>query len=268
MIIYSFDCAVKNLGVCIAEIDVDWRKKVDVLADRLLEVETLGLDEIHETLLELEAVLDGMFKVLWVNTLDISGGVKARDLTGDQIMQRIKYVLTCIDSQMPRPSAVLIERQMKVNPIASAVSNFIQGYYTIVQPENTVFKALLEDFPLRKERVSGAKTGKRDPTATGFRHNGDLHLGATVHVVGAALKNSFQVDPSPAGAHGAFSAKYSNYTANKKHSTHNFKYYMERTEWRNGICGTKKLDDVSDAFMMALGWSLRKLGRGQGPLVC
>ena len=95
-------------------------------------------------------------------------------------------------------------------------------------------KAKLKNYPLK----SGALKNYLLKSAV---------LPTSVIYVNPSLKNSCQIDPSFNGSYQFFICKYSNYTANKKHTTHNFKYLCNL--YKLDISGLRKLDDIADAVI-------------------
>jgi hypothetical protein len=78
-----------------------------------------------------------------------------------------------------------------------------------------------------------------------------------VHSVGATVKNTIELDPDM--SYGRFLEKYSgSYTASKKHSENNFKYYLKLYKKEHLIKGIKKVDDPADAFTQIVGWLSRQ----------
>jgi hypothetical protein len=78
-------------------------------------------------------------------------------------------------------------------------------------------------------------------------------------LVGTGLKNS--VSFSTQCTYGKFIQKYSNYVANKKHTEHNFKHYISvmHKDKVEEISKIKKLNDISDAMMMCIGYITAKM---------
>ena len=76
-----------------------------------------------------------------------------------------------------------------------------------------------------------------------------------IELVKASVKNTIHFHPD--GSYGNFICKYSTYTANKKHTIWNLKYFNDnfmKIIPDDVLKSKKKLDDLADAFMMIVGW--------------
>jgi hypothetical protein len=244
MIIFSFDCAIKNLGFCCIEFDENWRTKAAEIINSLNNlysiIKDISKDEFlqksKEILTDTNNLLDNMFKLHYANTIDLISEKKVEEVKYSDIFKSLKYVLECLNRQLPKPDIVLIETQMSINDKARGISRYIEDMYSDVDIPDTEITFAIKEFPLITFDIYDTPVKK-------------------VQCINANLKNTYSVDLSPGGDYGEFISKYSNYTANKKHTEHNFKYYMNKTG-RGKILKSvpNKLDDVSDAFMMAYAW--------------
>jgi hypothetical protein len=153
----------------------------------------------------------------------------------ESVMKNLKYALYCISNQLPKPDIVLIEHQMKFNDKARSISKYIEEFYTTIEECKISYQ--LKDFPLKDYIVP-------------------LQHKCHVFIVNPGIKNKYHFTEE--GKYKHFISKYSNYVANKKHTTYNFKYYLESIGEQSLIANIKKLDDISDAFMMAYGWCNEK----------
>jgi hypothetical protein len=247
MIIYSFDCAVKNLGVCCISVDEHWRDKISAhVTDlyKLYEMEGTRkefLDRTQAIMRGIDSTLDNMYKLVWINVFDLIPGQKLTSVPFGQIVAKLKYIMWYLGKTLPEPDVVLIEYQMNANDKARGISRFIEEYYTPLKELESDVSIGIDAYPL----------------------NTDTDLPDTrnveVCIINPTLKNAYQVDKSDAGNYSTFIQKYSNYVANKKHTTHNFKHYMSMIGKESELVGlANKLDDVSDAFMMAYAWCKKR----------
>jgi hypothetical protein len=179
------------------------------------------------------------FKILFVNTIDL-----CEDKADFQVaLARLKYVLYCLDKQLPKPDYVLVEKQLYAREIS--ISTYIISHYTNISKHNIKnISYSLKYFPIN------------------YLQDYELpdQYKTNVILVNPVLKNTVQIDSEITGNYSSFISKYStNRTANKKHTDHNFLYYLEKTNQLHIIDGNKKkLNDVSDAFMMIYAWILKK----------
>lgn len=244
MIIFSFDCAIKNLGFCCIEFDEKWRTKAAEIINRLNNlysiIENISKDDFlnksYEILRDTNNLLSNMFKLRYANTIDLISEKKVEEVKYNDIFKSLKYVLECLNRQLPKPDIVLIETQMCVNDKARGISRYIEDMYSDVEIPDTEITFAIKEFPLIAFDIYD-------------------FLGKKVQCVNATLKNTYSVDLSSEGDYSEFISKYTNYCANKKHTEHNFKYYMNKTGRGKMLKNIpNKLDDVSDAFMMAYAW--------------
>ncbi len=244
MIIFSFDCAIKNLGFCCIEIDEKWREKTSNIIQTLHKLyedikdmtKSEFLQKTQTIIKSIDKLLSNMFKLHFANIIDLIPEKKVESVKFSTILRNLKYTIECLNKQLPTPDIVLIETQMAVNDKARGVSRYIEDIYTSVEePEDSITFAIAS-FPIIPVEITNSKSTK-------------------VFYINPVLKNKYSVDLSYKGDYSSFIEKLSNYTANKNHTTYNFKFYMNKTgkgELLKNI--PNKLDDVSDAFMMAYAW--------------
>ena len=160
------------------------------------------------------------------------------------ILRKLKYVLHFLNKTLPPAKYVLIENQMSINDKARGVSRYIEEYYTPLQELESGITIGLEKYPLTITPLT--------------KHELTSNL-AELFIVQPSLKNSHQIDPSELGSYATYISKYTNYTANKKHTTANFVYYMKIMGKSDEIENiNNKLNDIADAFMMAYAWCKNK----------
>ncbi len=247
MYIYSFDCAIKNLGVCCISIDLDWEEKIkkytkDLYA--LYELDCTGDQFMAKALALLKLIdntLEERIKLIWINVFDLIPGKKLEEVPFGVIVKKLKYVLHFLKETLPKPDVVLIEYQMNVNDKARGVSRFIEEYFTPLSELESDITIGLESYPLLTSDIPKAESS------------------VEVHIVHPTLKNAYNIDPSELGDYGTYIKDYSNYTSNKKHAVCNFTYYMRSVKKEHQIKNQPtKLDDIADSFMMAYAWCRKK----------
>ncbi len=246
MIIFSFDCAIKNLGFCCLEINTDWKDQNEELIeeiykfyDRIEEFDNKALlDEMRTLADKADALVESILSIKYLQIFDLVSDHKVKEVSYSEIVKRLKYILYCLGKQLPEPDVVLIEHQMHINDKARGISRYIEDYYTPVQKIKAPMTYAIEAYPLLEDDLTGVEPNCK------------------VYCVGPSLKNSYQTDPSKAGSYQRFIEKYnSNYAANKAHAVYNFKYFLKTRDLDDVIKGiNNKLDDISDAFMQAYAW--------------
>ncbi len=223
MIIFSFDCAIKNFGYCVMKLSTQhWRVKLyELVADVHIKTQKLNrccaenlsiTDVLKELLLSLKSMESFFTELIVIKDIGVRD---IRDVSTEKLSaSNTKIFLTELDTKFGKPDYVLVERQMSLNNHAYAVENFVEYHY-----------------------ANQARVVTMPPS----------------------LKNMICFDQKD-GKYECFIAKHNNYTANKKHSTYNCKYFFEK----NGLWqyfkfdSFKKFDDLSDAFMMGMAWILLK----------
>jgi hypothetical protein len=219
MHILSFDCASKNMGVTLLEIDFTTLTSIREIYSAFMKNYTVDsvkdINKVTSMLVlakKLNYMLSQVIKINEVVLLDVVGEeVEEEHCTySTGIIARtacLKRTLENFDltHEIPNDTIVLIEYQMKQNDISRSISNQILYHYS----------------------------------------------NYTVHLCGPTLKNTFSFHDSLDYRH--FISKYSNYVANKKQTTANFKYFCENMGLVE-LNEFKKLDDVADAFMQAISW--------------
>lgn len=219
--IFSFDCAVKNFGYCIADcMHPSEVLKIIQAAARLLR-EHIGNTK-KQTLLKdittINSAIDNVLVIKAVNRINVGLDLEGKTKPDPYA---IKMFLESLHT-FGIPDLVLIERQMTVNFNAFAVLNYIEYHF------------------------AGS---------------------ARIQIVNPADKNMITLDKNN-GDYEKFVIGHTLYTANKKHSEHNFIYFLTKiasAESKKNINGedmrhcdivarlkNTKVNDMSDAFMMVL----------------
>ena len=249
MIIYSFDCAIKNLGFCCIEIDDNWRHKTSKLLDKITNFYTnipdnkdLLINNILEILKTADNIISNILTIKYINVFDLIPNTTTKKQKFSEILKRLKYTIYCLENQLPSPDIVLIEYQMNINDKARGISRYIEEHFTPLgvdeYSESPQITYAIKKFPLIPLELPKKQ------------------LNCLVHIVGPSLKNAYPIDISEAGEYMVFLDKYfKSYDANKAHAVHHFKHYLKKFGLLDIIedC-PNKLDDLSDSFMMAYAW--------------
>lgn len=208
MIVTSFDCGTKHLGVVIAEV-------MTQLPPKPKDADPLELVKW------LRSMVDSVIRIKWsgaINMLPTKRVDKAKPI---EVTQALKGVLLSLDA-IAKPELVLIEYQMGPNHRAGNICAQIMMHYA--QPTF--------------EFKSGGLSLGLNASSKGTQPK------CSVRIVKPGLKNSVSFKGCD---YQQFISKYSNWTANKKHTVCNFKKYCELT---NQMHMFKDIPDVADAFMM------------------
>jgi len=154
---------------------------------------------------------------------------------------KTKYLLTTLDKELGKPDIVLIEYQMKQNDISRCMSHQIDYHYSdlvnynfsnnLMDCGSNLITFAVSKYPLKPLNGISKKT--------------------IVEIVGPSIKNSYSFHED--GLYGNFISKYTNYTANKKHTDWNFKYFLKTFNYEQ-LKIKNKTNDIADAFMMIYGW--------------
>lgn len=222
MIIFSFDCAIKNFGYCVIELsDVCWRQLLEELGKKLhYEVQKIQSERNETKIIEQLAGVANVIRKIkdFLDCLVIIRDIGLRDIRDEKSEKlsasKTKNFLSELDEKFGKPHHVLVERQMSLNNHAFAVENFVEYHYANVSP---------------------------------------------LTIMPPSLKNMICFDEKN-GRYECFNGQYTNYIANKKHTMHNCKYFFEKNGiWHKfHFDKIKKFDDLSDAFMMGMAWILLK----------
>lgn len=234
-IIASFDAAILNLGVCYVEFDDEWKSKLEIY---IKKINNIGNDpqKILDLLKEINTFLDNIIKIIFFNVIDLTNGEKSQNIPMITRTQRLKHLLKSLDNTLPYPDIVLVEYQMKHNDISRTISNQISMWYSDIINDKTI-KYAVKNFP-----INFAPTEKKD---------------VLVDLVGPTLKNT--VSMFDKGSYDNFIVKWSNYTANKKHTSANFKKFAEVfLPDINLFEINNKIDDIADGFLMIFAWLKKK----------
>ena len=267
-IIAGFDCAASNMGICYIEFDDKWHGKIKIHVLRLNklynEMEKMTQEQFVINALQIvrdiQKFIDNIIHIKFFNVIDLVPCVKVAKVPTLERTKRLKYLLHVLDQQFGTPDIVLIEYQMKQNDISRSISYQIAYHYVECNPNISVEqknqcaqkKSLCKTI-MQQNQLSNSITYAIDTyPLTSITMNTTHQI---VDIVGTSLKNAYSL--SPDGEYANFISKYSNYTANKKHTTHNFLHYVKtfsgnKKEELQNI--SNKTDDIADSFMMIYGW--------------
>ncbi len=269
MIIIGFDCAVSNMGVCVIDYNDLWIHQIKEGTRHLKHAIRNGNEsELVDVLKSIDKALS-FVKILYANVVDLSHGISANKVPILDYTKSLKYLLHYYDSFI-QPDTILIEYQMTKNNISSNISAQIAYHYSNI---DNVHITLKDSKHIKKTSTSTKKIGGvSDNINLSFaiddmKHNVISHRAQIqaiehekkhVEIIGTSLKNSFHFSENL--SYGHFIEKYSNKTANKKHTDANFRKFLSIYDENllDIIDNTpNKTDDIADAFMMIYGWILK-----------
>lgn len=270
-LIASFDAAVENLGVCYVQYDEDWRSKISTHVDNLHAlyetIDSLSMDEFLNAakpiIHNINSFIDNIIHIKFFNVFDLIPGTTARSVPMLERTRRLKHLLKQIDHTLPNPDIVLIEYQMKQNDISRTISNQIAMHYIdsgnqiIEYTSGTSVKRqpLNRDQPLNTNITYAVKLNPLIALDLDLKSIVKLKPSPIVELVGPTLKNTVSLMPN--GHYSNFIMKYSNYTANKKHTSANFGRYAKVFNIDLSSINNK-IDDIADGFMMIFAWLKKK----------
>ena len=241
-IIYGFDCALRNFGICCIKFNDNWRNQLQEYNKSLLlllESNKNIIIELQLLLKDLDNFINNIITIIYMDVIDLANKSN-NELTLIDKTKILKGLLCHFDKILPPPDIVLIEYQMKQNDISRAISHQIAYHY--IQYKNTsIYKDV--SFSINEDNINRGKD------------NSNRGEDSIVELVGTSLKNAYTLAPN--GEYGNFIAKYSNYVANKKHTDFNFKYFLKMfnvEQYKKLLNMTNKTNDIADAFLMCFGW--------------
>jgi hypothetical protein len=243
MIIYSFDCAIKNLGFCCLQVNDNWRndlKKHIAKVEAFYETSSeTPLDTMQILLKEADTIVNSVLEIKYLNIFDFAAEGLTKDVKFSEVVKRLKYILFCLEKQLPKPDVVLIEYQMNANDKARGIARYIEEYFLPIGGTDATITYAIPSYPLIAADIPP-----------------ELEKYTKIYMVTPNLKNAYQTDPSEKGDYQTYIVKYNRpYDANKAHSVHNFKYFLESRGLSHTVAQIhNKLDDIADAFMQAYSW--------------
>ena len=250
MLILSFDCAIKNLGICLIEFDNYWYNKVNVI----LKSDILNIDKLKK----IDIVLSNIINIKWINVIDLIPDKRITDHVDKTYL--LKSMLLSVDKTLSKYGnidIVLVEYQMAPNDKCRAISAQIVYHYSGYGGIDVNLKKSSKKSSIKSSIKSLNKHSITYANAMYPMEYIDISK-KEVYVVGPSLKNKF--DLCIDGRYCNFAMKYStNYKANKEHAVFNFKYFlniMKKADILDNI--NNKISDIADAFMMTYAWLMDK----------
>jgi hypothetical protein len=197
------------------------------------------LGHLYDVFKSVSDFADGILQIEYVNVFDLIVDTAKKDVNALEKTQRLKCMLAHLDNILPKPDVVLIEYQMVQNDTSRSISNQIMYHYC----DHVDFKMghksgdigyALKGYPLKPVTLEKTNT--------------------IVNLVGPSLKNEYGFCEE--GQYHNFISKYTNYIANKKHTTFNFRWFLDKNNLSSEFKKMKdtELYDMADAFMMIYGW--------------
>jgi hypothetical protein len=189
---------------------------------------------IKSILINIDKLLDTIFKIVYMNVFDLIPDEPITPANHIKIVQSMKYLLQCLDIQLPKPDVVLIEHQMKKNGKTNEISHYLEMYYMPIG-QDTLLTYTLPNFPIDDSKIILNSS-----------------VIPKVLLIGGSVKNSYDID-TVNGKYSKFTMKYNDdYTANKEHCNYNFRYFL--SAWDVKLYTKESTRDIADAFMQAYAW--------------
>ncbi len=249
------------------------------------------INNIKEYLIELNNILSNIINIEWINTVNLIGNKSINDVNNMEIYYKLKYFLSSLDQTVGKPDKVLIEYQMGPNAKANKISDCISYHYMelnkkicygIINKKNK-YKRYSSEIAFNKYKLSeinlsddkndknvndtkddkndkninDTKDTKDDKKINNTKDNSEESYDEQVILINPGLKNTYSFTNEI--KHECFLLKYTNYTANKKHTESNFLHFLNVIKGEKYIKELKtelnnKLFDVSDSFMAVIAW--------------
>lgn len=283
MRILSFDCALKNLGICCLDYD---QAQCEVIAAELSElhralsqhkiivdnaiaqingdltggqsavlasiklVTDAPLASMQGQLIKLHRAVESVVTVVFFNVVNMFPARKDLCKTTSRVEQTIvlKQVLCMLDVQVGRPDVVLIEFQM-INFTQRCVSHQIAYHYADCSqlPVQPGYRGDVTEVQAQQRIIYHAHLYPLLPLAPRVREP------VRIEIIGTGFKNALSFSEDGQEHKFAHLSK-----ANKKHTNWNCKYWMKMLGSQEQAAEfeliNNKTYDIADAFMGALGW--------------
>ena len=241
MLFLGFDVATKSMGVSLIEYNATWETDIiNIINKSSVDCDTYDvLDYITyfiQVLDKIDARLNKVYNPIFLDVVDLIPKKKVKGTSPMLISQRLAGYLCGISGFIQQHHSnskltVLLEYQMGPNDKSRGIGS--QVLYHFSNPNNNYNNV----FNLPKKKMPN---------------------NIVVKIVGASLKNKVNYDKEK--PHSFFVGKYAKmYTANKKHSIHNFLYWLNLCGFNNLIKPFKKknYDDIADAVNMTIAWIIK-----------
>jgi hypothetical protein len=247
--IFCFDVAIKNIGFCYIEYNGLW---IDEMKKFNEELRCLGetASEIASVLNKFDVFLRGIIKVVKCGVYDISGGEKVNMSHVGQVSlaKKLKMLLNQIVGEYGNPDYLLVENQMGPNDIMRVLNG--QIIYHFADGEGNV---KFGGGSGGGECGGGSEGGEGDDSKKQEVRSNNVKI----VVLGSSLKNTISLGTDL--QYDKYISKWSKYTANKKHTADNFLEFIERMGLKIEMNKGQKINDISDAFMLSLGFIKKNL---------
>jgi hypothetical protein len=126
MLIFSFDCAVRNLGVVVVKTNENFHSQ---LTSAWAEAKKYtSVDELVVSMGKINSILDSKFNILHADSYDV--GDKSTKKINTQILQNLKLLQQKLIDKWGHPDYVLIEYQMCINVTSHSIQDALHMYYT------------------------------------------------------------------------------------------------------------------------------------------
>ena len=253
MLIFSFDSAVKNMGVSIVrinqlEISDELRFKLSI--DRKKQNVNNALYELINLYKTLSSLLDSIVKIEWtqvVNLLDVNSMYKLFDQESKEVDKGIESKEA--NKRIERKQ-IDKKKDKKKNPLGTLLER-TRGLKILLHLLDSKFS--IPDIVLVEYQMKQNDCSKNISSQVLYHYDYPYtHL----EVVGPSLKNTISF--SEELKYGNFIMKYSNYTANKKHALANYNYFIKVFPSNKHDINSKKKDDIADAFIMAYSYAKKQ----------
>lgn len=240
--IFCFDVAIKNIGFCYIEYNGFWIDEMKKFNEQLVKLMEKPRDEIYAILDKFDEFLRGIIKVVKCGVYDISGGEKINMSHVGQVSlaKKLKMFLSQIVGSYGYPDYLLVENQMGPNDIMRVLNG--QIIYHFANSEGNI-------------KFGGGGGGDWDKDCE-IGEDGDTP-DVKIIVLGSSLKNTISLGNEL--EYDKYISKWSKYTANKKHTSDNFLRFVEIMNVGIKMNKGQKINDISDAFMLSLGFIKKNL---------
>jgi len=237
MLILGIDVATKSMGIALLKYDVDWEKKIQtVFVENNKKSETFE-EASRKTIKicdEVVNILNNTLQILFLDVVDLIPKQKMKGVDVFLVARRLKKYLNDLEKKIDEQCQVLLEYQMGPNDKSRGVC--AQLVYHFAGLDSGYDSYNIKEKKEKKEKE---------------KHKNKY----TVEIVGPSLKNKHDLDKEKTLAF--FRNKYvKSYDANKKHSIHNLKTWLD-TFGKGDMFKkykAKHRDDVADAFNMCIAW--------------
>jgi hypothetical protein len=122
--ILSFDCAVKHMGVCCAEFDTEWIKKLNTTTLKFNETY-----DVEQYINDCNEIVNNAFVVTTLRNIDFVPGKKLKQIKKLKLIQSMSTVLNQLDTVVGDVDIVLMECQPATNGPSTSVCDVLVYHY-------------------------------------------------------------------------------------------------------------------------------------------